>query len=304
MHFEYHPFFTLTRILPGPAPRTPAGPRILDFPSHLLDFVSRLAPIVQCVVDCRPPRARGEFDTLLPEANPILPSNPARLFPLWNTDLPPVIRRTVKKVAIRLAVLLLFPAVWAHDVATTKLTWTREISRLVTQRCVGCHQPGGPAPFSLQTYAEARPWAVAIKEEVLQRRMPPWPAAKGFGDFANDISLPQEEINRLAEWAEGGAPEGDPEWLRPAFAVPPWRPAPIPAGTPAAIPRALATSTTILAIRSAGTGKIWAQRPDGAVIPLAWLTGTGKPQWLVYRQPIRLPAGTRIHGPSLTAITR
>ena len=34
------------------------------------------------------------------------------------------------------------------------------------------HRPGGQA-FSLLTYAEARPWAKAISEEVLERRMPP-----------------------------------------------------------------------------------------------------------------------------------
>jgi len=40
--------------------------------------------------------------------------------------------------------------------------------------------------FSMLTYAEARPWAVAIKDEVLSRRMPPWGAVKGFGEFRDD----------------------------------------------------------------------------------------------------------------------
>ena len=33
---------------------------------------------------------------------------------------------------------------------------------------------------------------------------------KGFGEFEGDPSLTQDEITRIAEWAEGGAPEGDP----------------------------------------------------------------------------------------------
>ncbi|MFN0103188.1 MAG: c-type cytochrome [Bryobacteraceae bacterium] len=199
---------------------------------------------------------------------------------------------------------LLSANAWAHDAPTTKLTWTREISRMVTQRCVGCHQPGGPAPFSLRTYAEARPWAVAIKEEVLQRRMPPWPAAKGFGEFSNDISLPQEEINRLAEWAEGGAPEGEPQYLRPVFAVPVWRPAPPPAGRAFRLQGKVPESLTLLAVRGAGKGKTWAELADGSIVPLAWLTGAGKARWLTYLEPIRLPSGTVIRGLPLDASVR
>jgi len=113
----------------------------------------------------------------------------------------------------------------AHDVITTKLTWNREISRIVTLRCAACHHTGGGA-FSLMTYAEARPWAVAIKEEVLSRRMPPWGAVKGFGDFRNDQGLTAEQIEWITAWVGGGVPEGDPADLEtnpkiPETAAPP-----------------------------------------------------------------------------------
>src|SRR5881296_2508293 len=100
----------------------------------------------------------------------------------------------------------------AHDIVTTPVTWDREISRIFYSRCVACHREGGSA-FSLMQYQEAFPWRTAIKEEVLERRMPPWGAVKGFGEFKNDISLSQEEITLIAEWVEGGAPEGDPNLL-------------------------------------------------------------------------------------------
>jgi len=78
-------------------------------------------------------------------------------------------------------ILLLLPAatVVADDIITTPITWDREISH---ERCASCYHDGGQA-FSLMTYAAARPWAVAIKQEVLERQMPPWGAVKGFGDF-------------------------------------------------------------------------------------------------------------------------
>ena len=209
------------------------------------------------------------------------------------------------KMTVAAAVFFaLAAAAWGHDTPTTKLTWTREISRMVTQRCVGCHQPGGAAPFSLRTYAEARPWAVAIKEEVLRRRMPPWPAAKGFGEFSNDISLPQEEINRLAEWAEGGAPEGELQYLRPVFSVPVWPAAGRPAGRVVRLEGRVGEAMTVLAVRGVGKGKAWAELGDGSVVPLAWLTGEGKAQWMIYREAVRLPAGSVVRGIGLDAMIR
>src|SRR6187455_1350790 len=112
-------------------------------------------------------------------------------------------------IVILLGVVGFSPSVSGHDVITTKLTWNREISRIIYSRCAGCHHPGGRA-FSLMTYAEARPWAVAIKEEILSRRMPPWGAVKGFGEFRNDQGLTQEQIELITAWVEGGVPEGDP----------------------------------------------------------------------------------------------
>ena len=100
-----------------------------------------------------------------------------------------------------------------HDIITTPITFSREISRVLYSRCVECHRPGGSA-FSLVTYEEARPWAKAIEEEVLEKRMPPWGAVKGFGDLSPDGSLTQQEIAIIAAWVVGGAPEGDPALRR------------------------------------------------------------------------------------------
>src|SRR5580704_9464968 len=102
----------------------------------------------------------------------------------------------------------------AHDIITTKITFSKEISRLIYKRCAACHRDGGSA-FSLMTYEQARPWAKAIKEETLERRMPPWEAVKGFGEFRDDRGLTQEDLETISNWVEGGAPEGDPKYLPP-----------------------------------------------------------------------------------------
>ena len=97
----------------------------------------------------------------------------------------------------------------AHD-RVTQVTWTTDVEPILSTRCTGCHSTGGFGPMSLATYQDARSWAKAIREQVLERRMPPWPAAKGFGAFVNDRSLTPIEIELLTAWADGATPIGPP----------------------------------------------------------------------------------------------
>ena len=126
-------------------------------------------------------------------------------------------QKSDRGVARRLPALLLFAAglvpfalaSFAHEPITTKVRFTKEVIRVFERNCTGCHRPKGVAPFSLTEYEEARPWAKAIKEEMLEKRMPVWHAVKGFGDFANAPLLTQREIDLIVNWVEGGAPKGD-----------------------------------------------------------------------------------------------
>ena len=95
----------------------------------------------------------------------------------------------------------------AHDPSAVPLSWNREISRLVFDKCASCHRPDGTS-FSLMTYQDAQPRLTEIKESVLARQMPPWGAVKGFGDFRNDQGLTQEQIALVTDWVEGGATRG------------------------------------------------------------------------------------------------
>jgi hypothetical protein len=61
------------------------------------------------------------------------------------------------------------------------------------------------------TYSDTRPWAKAIREQAVARKMPPWFADPAYGHFANDRSLSQTEIDALANWVNAGAPAGDPK---------------------------------------------------------------------------------------------
>jgi hypothetical protein len=98
------------------------------------------------------------------------------------------------------------------------VTFTKNVAVILQKNCQGCHRPGEPAPMPLLTYRQARPWAKAIKEAVLLKKMPPWFADPHYGEFRNDRSLSKADIDTLAAWADAGAPEGDPKELPPPVA--------------------------------------------------------------------------------------
>jgi len=103
---------------------------------------------------------------------------------------------------------------YSHNPTTTTVLFNREIATLLQRKCVQCHADGKLA-MPLITFGQTRPWAEAIKEETLSRRMPPWPAERGFGAYSNDIGLTPREFEFLISWIDGGVPEGtDPA---PAF---------------------------------------------------------------------------------------
>ena len=88
-------------------------------------------------------------------------------------------------------------------------TFTKDVLPIMQRSCQTCHRPGTPAPMSLMTYAEVRPWARAIKTKVTTREMPPWHIDRSIGEYSNDPSLSDNEVATIAEWVDGGAPEGN-----------------------------------------------------------------------------------------------
>jgi hypothetical protein len=190
----------------------------------------------------------------------------------------------------------------AHDV-TTHVTWNREVSRIVYARCATCHRPGGRA-FSLLTYPEASPWATAIKEQVLLRRMPPWGAVKGFGTFRNDQALSQEEIDLIRNWVDGGVPEGNPDHLptRASVSLTPeveHRAGEIVASGDYRFQRPFTLDGFWVRNHpKGGSAQITIEFPDGRIEPLVWLYDYSAQQEhpFLLRQPLPLPSGATMHG--------
>ncbi|PYQ71848.1 MAG: hypothetical protein DMG04_19645 [Acidobacteria bacterium] len=76
--------------------------------------------------------------------------------------------------------------------------------------------------MSLVTYGDVRPWARAIKQRTgigpHAGVMPPWYIEKNIGiqHYKDDPSLSDLEIAKIANWADSGAPQGDPADMPPA----------------------------------------------------------------------------------------
>jgi hypothetical protein len=199
--------------------------------------------------------------------------------------------------------LLTLVTLGAHDIITTNLTYTRDISRIFIRRCQSCHSSNSSIP--LTNYEQVRPWAVSIKEQVLSRQMPPWGAVKGFGHLSPDNGLTQEEIMIIAAWVVGGAPNGNPALLpksepQSAIAFAPLKDALIITNR-----TRIQTPLTIAGIRPIAAQPIDSARititfPDGHTEPLLWLFHYN-PAWqetFHFHEKISLPPGSIIESGS------
>jgi len=96
-------------------------------------------------------------------------------------------------------------------------TYYGAVQAALQRNCVTCHAStrvslgGMIAPFSLTTYEDARRYARSIARAVESDYMPPWDAdPQHMGTFKNERYLSDEDKRVLIEWADAGAPMGDP----------------------------------------------------------------------------------------------
>jgi mono/diheme cytochrome c family protein len=114
-----------------------------------------------------------------------------------------------------IAGLLIATAALAASAASSGVTFNKDVLPILQKNCQVCHRPGEIGPMPLLAYDQARPWAKAIKASVVSRKMPPWLADPRYGHFSNDRRLSDEDIRKVAAWADAGAPEGDAKGRAP-----------------------------------------------------------------------------------------
>ena len=102
------------------------------------------------------------------------------------------------------------------DASDEQITYANQVSRIIQDNCVVCHQPGAIGPMSFTSYDEVRPWAPLIRLKVLEREMPPYHYDHDVGiqELKNDWRLSDKDINTITTWVESGSPLGNTEDLR------------------------------------------------------------------------------------------
>src|SRR5918911_1613605 len=131
----------------------------------------------------------------------------------------------VQKIAVAMvaaaAVAMPFGLSAQQTGAPSEVTFTKDIAPILQRSCQNCHRPDGVAPMALVNYDDVRPWARAIKQRTgigpHAGVMPPWYMEKNLGiqGFKDDPSLSDEEIAKIARWADSGAPRGNPADMPP-----------------------------------------------------------------------------------------
>ncbi|MBI5775179.1 MAG: redoxin domain-containing protein [Verrucomicrobia bacterium] len=98
-------------------------------------------------------------------------------------------------------------------IAKTDVTYHNQISRILQHNCVECHRADGVAPFTLESYDDAKSHAGMMRKQVGRGVMPPWFAAPGAAGepshWANDRSLAPQDKADLLVWLAGDKPPGN-----------------------------------------------------------------------------------------------
>jgi mono/diheme cytochrome c family protein len=103
----------------------------------------------------------------------------------------------------------------ATDGTAREVTFNRDIAPIVFEACADCHRPGGGAPFEFLDYESVRKRARQITRVVATGYMPPWLPEPGWGEFAGERRLSEEQQGLLRAWVAQGMPEGAEEDLPP-----------------------------------------------------------------------------------------
>jgi len=90
----------------------------------------------------------------------------------------------------------------------TKISYSKDVAPILEAKCVTCHVKGGMAPFAMDSYQTVKGFAPMIREALRTKRMPPFHADPHYGRWENDMRLTNEEILKVVNWVEAGAPRG------------------------------------------------------------------------------------------------
>jgi hypothetical protein len=90
-----------------------------------------------------------------------------------------------------------------------QVTYTKDIAKIIYNKCASCHRPGEIGPFSLTNYDQVKDKASTIKYVTGTKYMPPWKADPNYKHYLDENYLTNVEIKNIADWVDANMPYGD-----------------------------------------------------------------------------------------------
>lgn len=120
---------------------------------------------------------------------------------------------SVKKM-FWLSTVALFTAAVCMIAITAKadeIDYARDVAPIFVEQCQSCHREGGIAPWAMTNYQMLQGFAPAIKQAIVEKRMPPGQIDRKYANtIINHRTLSNREIDTIVSWIDAGAPvEGD-----------------------------------------------------------------------------------------------
>ena len=101
--------------------------------------------------------------------------------------------------------ILLFPSVLFSQV-----NFSEDVSSIIYNNCTECHRDGQSGPMSFTNYEEVASLGFMVKLVTQIGYMPPWHADPEYTNFIGERFLTDQEKQLIADWVDGGMPQGDP----------------------------------------------------------------------------------------------
>lgn len=91
-------------------------------------------------------------------------------------------------------------------VRSQAISYENDVAPILAERCVGCHQEQGVAPWVMDGHRMVQGWSGMIRETLLTRRMPPGQIDYDYASRYEDVHhISDEEMRILMRWIETGA---------------------------------------------------------------------------------------------------
>lgn len=94
---------------------------------------------------------------------------------------------------------------------TDEITFTKDISSIIYNKCTSCHRSGESGPTNLTSYEEVASLGSMIEYVTQNNYMPPWPPDPNYTPHSllDERFLTENEKNLISEWIDQGMIEGD-----------------------------------------------------------------------------------------------